>query len=45
MEEREISLVKGRQISLTKGLKQLKVEVVWEETRDLLVVMKILILT
>lgn len=33
MEEREISLVKGRQISLTKGLKQLKVEVVWEENK------------
>ena len=33
MEEREISLVKGRQISLTKGLKQLTVEVVWEENK------------
>lgn len=33
MEEREISLVKGRQISLTKGLKQLRVEVVWEENK------------
>lgn len=32
-EEREISLMKGRQISLTKGLKRLRVEVIWEENR------------